>query len=145
MGTCGFWGLAKNEVEKRVFSPFDSYPSGLGKDVVFLVQNNYGNLEQVFEKIILVKNVNNLSQNEAQFIARKPDDFCVKTVDSKYFCESGMAADFSSYGWMEYGYIIDLTKNMLRLYKNGNTMVAELDLDVLKYRDVTKAFDSNST
>ncbi len=117
MATNGFWGITKNGDEKMIYNHYDSYPDGLGEEVVFLIQNNLECLEEVFEKIILVKNIDNLDKDEAQFILISPKTLVSEKIREKYFSES--AKIFFENGNLEYGYMIDLDKSVLKLSKQS--------------------------
>lgn len=138
MATSGFWGIIKNGEEKMIYNHFDSYPEGLGKDVVFLIQNNLECLSEVFEKIIFVKSINNLDSSEARFILISPTELVDEHIKKKYFCES--AKEAFERNLLEYGYMIDLDTSLLKLYEN-NTKISDLKLEKIKFADVQKAFD----
>ena len=137
MGTRGFWGITKNGEEKMIYSHSDSYPEALGKDVVFLIQNNLENLATIFDKLILVKNIDNLDQSEARFILMGPTELANVEIEKKYLSESAMEA-FEK-GYLEYGYMIDLDKSVLKLYKEKNKL-SEINLEKIKFKEVQKIF-----
>ena len=55
MGTRGAWGLIKNEETKVTYNHFDSYPDGLGDNVIAFIQDNIQKLDEIFDSLILVK------------------------------------------------------------------------------------------
>lgn len=138
MGTCGFWGIIKKGEEKMIFNSFDSYPEGLGKEVLCLIQNNLECLDKIFEKIIFVKNIDNLDEDEAEFILISPGALLDSdSIEEKYFSYS--AKSLFENGKLEYGYMIDLDKSILKLY-DRKTLVDEINLDEIKFKDIKKAF-----
>lgn len=137
MGTSGFWGIIKNGEEKMIFNQFDSYPEYLGKEVVCLIQNNLESLNDVFDKIIFVKNINSLDPSEAKFILIEPGILVSKDIKEKYFSVS--AKNFFEHGGLEYGYMIDLDRSVLKLYKDS-AIISEVNLDKIKYKDIAQAF-----
>ena len=139
MGTIGFWGLKKNGEVKMIHSYFDSYPSHLGKEVVSLIQNNLENLEKIFDKIILVKDIGNIGVGEKGFRLQDPADLLDEKIRERYFANS--SNEFFERGILEYGYLIDLDALVLKLYK-GKAMIAEIGFDKIKYRDVEQAFSA---
>lgn len=56
MGTRGIYGIRKNNVDKTTYNHFDSYPSGLGKQISeFFADADLVKLGDVFDSIQLVK------------------------------------------------------------------------------------------
>lgn len=56
MGTRGAWGFRINGIDKVTYNHHDSYPSGLGKDVLaFVKETSTDELKTIAEKIRLVK------------------------------------------------------------------------------------------
>ena len=139
MGTRGFWGIVKDAEEKMIYNHYDSYPLHLGKNVVFAIQNGLENIEKVFDKIILVKNINNLSEEDSSFILGSPEDLAMYDLKEKYFAETARNF-FDNDGWLEYGYMIDLDKGVLCLYEMRE-VIAEIELNNLKIQSVIDAFD----
>src|SRR3989337_2452578 len=55
MGTRGLMGFYKNGITKATYNHFDSYPSGLGNDVLEALRGrNIEDLNRVFENLIMV-------------------------------------------------------------------------------------------
>ena len=55
MGTRGLYGFKKDGIEKIQYCHFDSYPEGLGENVVYFINNSsQEEMEEIFEKIIMV-------------------------------------------------------------------------------------------
>lgn len=78
MGTRGIYGIRKNNVDKTTYNHFDSYPSGLGAQVVeFFADADLVKLGEVFDSIRLVK----------------PDDIITediaKTIPAEFFNVNG--------------------------------------------------------
>ena len=52
MGTRGLWGIRKNNVDKAAYNHFDSYPEGLGNEIVTWLKNtNKRELKTLFNVI----------------------------------------------------------------------------------------------
>lgn len=57
MGTRGLYGFRKDGIDKLTYNHFDSYPDGLGADVVrFCSETPVAEMNKIFDKIILVNN-----------------------------------------------------------------------------------------
>jgi len=55
MGTRGTVGFRKNGVDKLMYNHYDSYPSGLGAQVVeFLKETSVADISEIFDKIIMI-------------------------------------------------------------------------------------------
>ena len=53
MGTRGVFGFHKNGVDKITYNHYDSYPTGLGEEVVkFLKNHGVDELNTIFDSII---------------------------------------------------------------------------------------------
>lgn len=57
MGTRGLYGFRKNGVDKTTYNHFDSYPDGLGADVVnFIKKHSIDELKKFYDRIQMVQN-----------------------------------------------------------------------------------------
>jgi hypothetical protein len=83
-GTSGFWGIVKKGKEKMIFSQFDSYPEGLGKDVVFLIQNNLESLDNIFDRIIIVNNIDDLDEDNEKCLLVSPDSLISDDIYDRF-------------------------------------------------------------
>ena len=137
MATRGFWGIRINGKEKLIYVHNDSYPSGLGKDVIFAIQNGKEILKDAFDKMILVRNIDNLSEEEFNYIVVTPSNIIEDYSREKYFVES--AKRFLESGGLEYGYVIDFDENSLVLYDHS-TIIKELELDRVNYLEMENYF-----
>ena len=55
MGTRGCYGFRKNGIDKLAYNHYDSYPDGLGSDVIkFCKETTVKEMNAIFDKIILV-------------------------------------------------------------------------------------------
>lgn len=55
MSTRGLFGFRKNGIDKAMYNHYDSYPDGLGRDVIDWLQNvSTEKLNEIFDKIVLV-------------------------------------------------------------------------------------------
>jgi hypothetical protein len=136
MGTRGIYGFHKNGTDKLTYNHWDSYPVGLGKDIIeFLRQTSIKELNTIFDQIILVDEdskptpeiikeciqyadlrVANRSNYNWYCLLRKTqgDLNCYRyglqyMIDSKEFIKDSL--------FCEWGYIINLDTNMLEIYK----------------------------
>ena len=134
--TRGFWGIIKNRVTKKFYCNSDSYPSGLGKDVIFAIQNGLDKLADVFEKIIFVKNINNLDSSEYGYLLGNPSGCLKIELLEKYFAEN--AEGFV----VEYGYLINLDEQKLILFRMGK-IIADLDFKNLSYLQMLEIYEGS--
>ena len=88
----------------------------------------------------MIKNIDNLDKDEAQFILINPKTLVLEKIQKKYFSES--AKRYFENGSLEYGYMIDLDKSVLKLYKDKD-LIAELPLNKIKYSYIAKAYGHN--
>lgn len=71
MSTRGLYGFRKNGIDKASYNHYDSYPEGLGKIIVeFLSTTSSEELNEMFEKIILVDQYDEPSETEQAEIKR---------------------------------------------------------------------------
>lgn len=132
--TRGFWAIVKNGKTKMIYSNSDSYPESLGKDVVFAIQNGLDRIQTSFDRIIFVKNINNLDRSEFRYILTNPLKLFKNSLEDKYFAENA-EEDFE-----EYGYMINLDEEVLVLFK-GKKEIGKLKFDKINYFDMVKIFD----
>ena len=69
MSTRGIYGIRKNNVDKTTYNHFDSYPSGLGKQISkFFADADLAKLGEVFDSIQLVKHDDIVTEDIAENI-----------------------------------------------------------------------------
>ena len=163
MGTRGIWGFVKNEKKKVTYNHFDSYPSVLGEGIVkFLDETTNSQLENIFDKIILVNETEEVDEetlSKFSYLRNKGvssgDDWysylresqgkpeiyrdtdLLYMIDSEDFLEDAI--------FCEWAYIYNLDTKTLNVYKsekNSNenfelVLVAEISKDELKDFDIT--------
>lgn len=57
MGTRGAYGFHRDGVDKLTYNHYDSYPDGLGEDIVkFCRTTSIGEMHEIFDRIIMVDN-----------------------------------------------------------------------------------------
>ena len=139
MGTRGCYGFFKNGENKLTYNHFDSYFSGLGKDIMeFCQKTNIKELNEMFNKIIMVDESDTPTQeqiNECKQYAdltvgeQKVEDwYCLLRdtqgnldvykkdlrymIDNKEFMANSL--------FCEYAYIINLDTNELEIYVGFN-------------------------
>lgn len=139
MGTRGLYGFRKNEQDKTSYNHFDSYPEGLGADVLKFIQNHsVAEMNEFYDRIIMVNedatptdeqkencrkngfvnlNVSNQSENDWYCLLRNVQGYLVDL----YKCEFPYMIDNSDFIkdslFCEYAYIINLDTNVLEFYK----------------------------
>lgn len=105
MSTRGAVGIVKNGVEKIAYNHWDSYPSGVGLEVVeWLKGKSINDLETEFDNIVLTEEHKEYGWNGNGFNSEFQDakDFLFDSL----FCE--------------YAYVINLDTNMFEFYKGFN-------------------------
>lgn len=138
MSTRGAFGFTKNGVNKITYNHFDSYPTGLGLDIIaFIMRNNYEEISKIFDKITMVKHndiptVDQLKTLEEYFGSRidisKVKDMEDIIGSNQYITDFQkgfpyMIDDEKFMGnslFCEYAYIINLDDNTLEVYYGGN-------------------------
>lgn len=139
MGTRGCYGFYKNGITKATYNHFDSYPSVLGENILdFAGNTSLKNMNNIFDKIELVReddiptieqiencqdftDLSVSSQNIIDFyclLRKAQGDLNAYKTNLKYMIDS---RDFLGDSlFCEYGYIINLDKNVLEFYKGFN-------------------------
>lgn len=139
MGTSGVYGLRKNGVDKITYSQSDSYPNGLGKNIVEFCKVRFDKLNDLYDKIILVNedskptreqidicinnnwvnlNVSDKSYDDWYCLLRELQGEPIKylyTKDNLYMINNSDFIKDSLY--CEYGYIINLDSNTLEFWR----------------------------
>ncbi|OHD19680.1 MAG: hypothetical protein A2086_01710 [Spirochaetes bacterium GWD1_27_9] len=136
MGTRGLWGFYKNGINKLTYNHFDSYPSYLGKTVVtFVKHTSIEELNQIFEKIILIDEFSTPTEEQIKECEKysdlTPSDkritdwYCLlrDTQGNPDLYKSDLRFMINSNDFItdslfcEWAYIINLTDNVLEVYK----------------------------
>lgn len=107
MSTRGAVGIRMNNIDKVGYNHFDSYPTGLGNElIIWLKGMNSTKLEKLFNEIKLI------------------DDYNLLTWDWDKHCLNNMFADGHDFLYdslfCEYAYIVNLDTNMLEFYIGFN-------------------------
>ncbi len=141
MGTRGAWGLIKNEETKVTYNHFDSYPDGLGDNVIAFIQDNIQKLDEIFESLILVKESGIIT--EQHLIHCKEHETINmyvgggNTIDWYKGLRKAQGSGIHKYGeglkymidskgfltdslFCEWAYIINLDKRVLEIYEGFN-------------------------
>ena len=107
MGTRGSVGIIFNNEEKIGYNHYDSYPSGLGNEILtFLKGKTIDELKSIFSNITLVKNSDNDVWNWQNH------SFNTEFLDQHNFLNDSLFCEFA--------YIINLDTNKLEYYEGFN-------------------------
>lgn len=153
MGTRGVFGFHKNSVDKIRYNHYDSYPSGLGKDVKEFVTKHIDELNDISDRIVLVDNkhpptkkqikecekytdlsVSEQSTKDWYCLLRGAQDNLEAYADGLKYMEDG--ADFIKESlFCEWGYVINLDTNRLEIYKGFQNHPQDNRYKITKSRD----------
>ena len=136
MGTRGTYGFRKNNVDKTTYNHFDSYPSGLGKQISeFFADADLVKLGEVFDSIQLVKHDDIVTEDIAETIPAELSNFNVNGGKKTFYCYLRNAqGDLSAYLkglkymidnhdfitdslFCEWGYIVNLDTGKLEVWR----------------------------
>ena len=142
MGTRGSYGFRKNGVDKLTYNHYDSYPSGLGSDVVrFCMNHDVKEMKDIFDNIFLVNESDTPTENQinqciengfSDFNVRsgkKTDWYCLlRNCQGNLECLANVEPNSYAYMinnndfikdslWCEYAYIINLDDEVLEFYE----------------------------
>lgn len=139
MGTRGTYGVRIEDVDKLMYNHFDSYPSGLGFDILSQTKNMIGEkgiswmkkqaslLEMVDENSTPTKKQKEILKEYADLgVGRQTSDdwYCLtRKIQGKLALtlEVGIAVDGGDFIgdslFCEYGYILNLDEETLEVYK----------------------------
>ncbi|MBR4317034.1 MAG: hypothetical protein IKP65_08795 [Alphaproteobacteria bacterium] len=105
MSTRGCVGIVCNGIEKIGYNHYDSYPEGLGVEVLdFLKGKSYDELKNLFEAI-------HLTNDEKDFQCWGENGFKNTFMDDHDFMKDGL--------FCEYAYLINLDTRKLEFYVGG--------------------------
>lgn len=135
MGTRGIYGFRKNEVDKLTYNHYDSYPEGLGRNVVeFIGNHTIEELNKIYDKIIMVDNEDTPTEEQIKECEKYADiDVSEQSLEDWYCLLRNSQGDLFAYDdlrymidnadfildslFCEYGYIINLDTNRLEIYR----------------------------
>jgi hypothetical protein len=142
MGTRGTWGFVADGDEKLTYNHFDSYPDGLGVDVLDALREKIadagiGGVREAASALVVVKE-DTPPTPEQQEALRRFADQGVSTGsldewyvllrntqgDFKLTLESGVILDGNDFAsdslFCEWGYVVDLDNNVFEVYQGFN-------------------------
>ncbi len=133
MGTRGFVGFVVDGTEKIAYNHWDSYPSGLGVDVLKWLRDADLNEARTQAAALRVVDANSTPTDEDIERLRQYADTNVSTReltewyvllhntqgDPAAILAAGVIEDGSGYGGQEYGYLVDFDANRLVVH-DGN-------------------------
>lgn len=137
MGTRGVFGFHKNGVDKITYNHYDSYPTGLGEEVVkFLKNHGVEELNTIFDRIIMVNEktpptkaqikecekytdlaVSSGKTDEWYVLLRNAQGEPESYAQGLRFMEDGGDDFLKDSLFCEWGYVINLTTNRLEIYR----------------------------
>lgn len=136
MGTRGCYGFRKGGADKLTYNHYDSYPSGLGADVVrFCKETSIEEINEIFDRIVLVDNgtpptkeqiVECIGYYNSSVSERKPEDwYCLlrEAQGNLNAYKSGLRYMIDDHDFIkdslfcEYAYIINLDTNCLEFWR----------------------------
>lgn len=137
MSTCGNFGLKKNGVSKLTYCHFDSYPEGLGEDLVSLIKGTtIEKLHEVYDTILMVEEYEYPNEEQTKHIRKWFDTeerewySVLRNAQGKPVFKAlleGLKYMVSNVdGGESYSYVIDLDRNMF-VINDGN--LGEFDLE----------------
>lgn len=159
MGTRGLYGFVKNDQKKLTYCHFDSYPTGLGQNIINFIKNtSIKEMNEIFDKIILVNkedipteeqinecikySCNQIGKiNEWYVLLRETQgdlnvykNDCQYMIDNQTFIEDKL--------FCEWAYIINLDTNKLEIFSSGNIIkniplneIDLIDLEMIERND----------
>lgn len=141
MGTRGCYGFFKEKLSKVTYNHFDSYPTGLGSQILDFIKNtSIEDMNKIFNKIILVDEENTPTKEQIENCKRFLDTTVGNQDEKDFYCLlRGSQGDLGAYKtglkymidaesfmgdslFCEYAYIINLDKNSLEFYTGFNTV-----------------------
>lgn len=159
MSTSGAYGFIKNGVEKIGYNQYDSYIDDLGiKIVKFINETTKEEMEQIFDKIILVDDKNDATDEQnmecekwfASFTHGEKnywyDLLMLMEGNLRLYKEGVLHMLNAKSRYVDYKYIINLDNNEFEIYKNdletkAEKLIAVYQLDKVTERDIKLLLD----
>lgn len=142
MSTRGLYGIRKKGVDKLTYNHYDSYPDGLGRDIVeFCKKNSIQDLNRLYDLIELIDKENPPTDKQREICKRSGyadfsvgfgsdnDWYCLlrnlqgnieglqKAIDNNQYIFMNDDSDFIKDSlFCEYAYIINLDDNVIEIY-----------------------------
>jgi hypothetical protein len=135
MGTRGIWGFYKDGVTKATYNHYDSYPTGLGKEIQSFVCHTREELDSIFERIEMVKSDDMATPEQIEECAQWLDSSVSGQTASEWYCllrqsqgkpeayMKGLKYMIDNQSFLtdslfcEWGYIINLDTGMVEVYR----------------------------
>lgn len=159
MGTRGIYGFRKNESDKLTYNHYDSYPEGLGRNVVeFINGHSIEDLNKIYDNIILVDEDSIPTQEQIEECKQWENLSVSKQDEQDWYCLLRDAqGDLSAYDrglkymidnhdfifdslFCEYGYIINLDTNRLEIYVGFQKVQDETSRYVVENKNETEYY-----
>ncbi len=128
MSTRGAYGFYKSGIKKIAFNRWDSYPSGLGQDIIsYIVSKSIQELNKDFESINLVIDTDSLSPEAYDSLEQARGSLTKYAKIGLMLDESEFLKDHL---FCEWAYIINLDTNTLEVYQSGDSsLIRELAIN----------------
>lgn len=150
MGTRGIYGFRKNKKDKLIYNHWDSYPEGLGADILdYIRKHTIKSMNEVFNRINIADDKKPISEyseeklKEYQWLLDKmirnkknKQNISIYNVVDEYICNNGLLNAFDEKRLnlynddskfildslsCEWGYILNLDNNTLEVWKGYQT------------------------
>jgi hypothetical protein len=162
MGTRGLFGFKFRGVYYLIYNHFDSYPSGLGKDLLNEIKRaiTEGRLDEWKDKVVALQGVaRNDEPTEAAIQKLRPyidvtvstqstrDWYCLlrgtqgsfeKVLDAGYFINEHTPDQLTRDLFIEYAYVLDFDDNVLNCYASGAGLFQTIGLSEIDDTTVIK-------
>lgn len=122
MGTRGLYGVVVNGEVKASYNHFDSYPNGLGRDIVKFVKG-IENVSDVFEQAqnLTLVNESDTAPSGAEWYAELRDAQGNLAENLRLgFMTDGVQFGYNSL-FCEWGYLVDLDNETVEVYRGFQT------------------------
>ena len=137
MGTCGLYGFRKNGIDKTTYNHFDSYPDGLGADILKFIRNHSNAaMNEFYDNIIMVDEHAKPSAEEIKrCIANRTVDLSVsnQSYDDWYCLLRNIQGDLEALYQWEFPYMTDCSDFIKDSLFCEFAYIINLDTNVLEY------------